>query len=81
MLKRICASCLVLIMILSLVAIAPVYAADESDVQLLSDLGIISLTQKKGLIQRGFNRSEFARVLCVMEKNKYSLMLKIIDTH
>lgn len=70
MLKRICASCLVLIMILSLAAIAPVYAADESDVQLLSDLGIISLTQKKGLIQRGFNRSEFARVLCVMEKNK-----------
>lgn len=56
-------------MIISLVAITPVYAVEESDVQLLSDLGIISLSPKKGLIQKGFNRSAFAHTLCIMSNN------------
>ncbi len=68
MLKRICAFCLTLTLIISLAVITPVYAAGASEVQLLSDLGIISLTQKSGLIQKGFNRSEFARALCAMAK-------------
>ncbi|MBR5156855.1 MAG: S-layer homology domain-containing protein [Clostridia bacterium] len=68
MLKRICAFCLTFALIFSLVVITPVYAAGASEVQLLSDLGIISLTQKSGLIQKGFNRSEFARALCAMAK-------------
>ena len=68
MLKRICAFCLTFALIISLAVITPVYAAGASDVQLLSDLGIISLNQKSGLIPKGFNRSEFARALCTMAK-------------
>jgi len=69
MLKRIYAFCLILALTISLVTALPVSAASDSDIQLLGDLGIIDISQKTGLIPVGYNRSDFARSLCLMERN------------
>lgn len=69
MLKRICAFCLILVLTVSLITAVPVSAASDSDIQLVVDLGIISVSESVGLIPEGFDRGDFARSLCLMERN------------
>lgn len=69
MLKSIYAFCLILVLTASLITAVPVSAASDSDIQLIVDLGIISVSENTGLIPTGFNRADFARSLCLMERN------------
>lgn len=71
MLKRICAFCLILVLTASLVTVLPVSAASKSDIQLVADLGIIDISENTGLIPKGYSRGDFARSLCLMERNNY----------
>lgn len=69
MLKRICAFCLIMVLTVSLLSVMPVSAASEADIQLVADLGIIDISESVGLIPQGFDRGDFARSLCLMERN------------
>lgn len=69
MLKRIFAFCLILALTASLINVLPVSAASEERIQLVADLGIIDISGNTGLIPAGYNRSDFARSLCLMERN------------
>ncbi len=69
MLKRICAFCLILALTVSLVAALPVSAASDSDIKMVADLGIIDISQSGGILPEVFSRSDFARSLCLMERN------------
>ena len=66
MLKRILGICLVMAMAVSLMTAAPVYAADNSEVQLMNDLGIVTVSAKKGLVSKGYTRGDFAKTLWKM---------------
>jgi len=70
MLKRICAFCLIMVLTVALLTVVPVNAASDSDIQLVIDLGIISVSEDTGLIPKSINRADFARSLCLMERNE-----------
>ncbi len=61
MLKRILAFCLVFLLSVSAL---PAFAATDSDMNLLQDLGIIDLTEKTGFFPKGFTRADFAVTMC-----------------
>ena len=64
MLKRILALCLIFLLSASVCTIMPAFAASDSDMNLLQDLGIIDLTEKTGFFAKGFTRADFATTMC-----------------
>ena len=69
MINRILALCLVFILTFSLIGTMPTFAAAEiSDVNLMFDLGIVKRTEKTGLFDTGYTRSDFAHTLVMLDK-------------
>lgn len=65
--KRICALSLLCLLLLSLFTAVPAFASAESEIQLLTDLGILKENGHSGLIPKGYTRGDFAVSLSKMD--------------
>lgn len=65
--KRICALSFLCVFILSLFTVTQTFAAAESDIQLLTDLGIVKAASHTGLIPKAYTRGDFAASLAYMD--------------
>ncbi len=64
--NRIISIVLCLLIVIPAFSIAPVSASARDDIQLLVDLDILQPRKRSGLIDRGFTRSSFARIIAKM---------------
>ncbi len=65
--KRICALSLLCLVVLSVLTVMPAFASSESEIQLLTDLGILKANTHSGLIPKGYTRGDFAVSVTLMD--------------
>ena len=72
---KITALCLCLVLIASFFVMTPVSAVEQSEIDLMFDLGIVESLPKTGLVKQSFNRGMFAVSLSLMDGSEAKLLI------